>query len=351
MTAGPDTTSRAAPETRPPPGGKGSSRLVSGAGFALVVLTLAVLPAVTGQHLTGLVGRFLVFALVAVSLDLLWGYAGQLSLGHAAFFGLGAYAASLVLMGGGGPGRSAAAIALAVLVPAGAALVMGYLLFSGGVGGVYFAIVTLLVSLLLEQLAITWSGFTGGINGLFGMAPLDLGVLTISSLTSAYYLVLVVVAAAFLATRWLTRTPFGRALTAIRSHEHRAHSLGLSVVTIKTAVFTISCGLAGLAGLLYVPLERFVYPTQLGLIASTSVVVWVVIGGRGTLVGPVIGAVVVEYLASALSGALQGYWTLVIGIFLVVVVVLRPGGLHSLLTAAWASGRSLLDRGGSQRRA
>jgi urea transport system permease protein len=162
--------------------------------FTAVVIAFAVLPAVTGQHLTGLVGRFLVFALVAVSLDLLWGYAGQLSLGHAAFFGLGAYAAGLVLVGGGGVARSAAALALAVAVPGGIALLMGYLLFRGGVGGVYFAIVTLLVSLLLEQLAITWSGFTGGINGLFGMAPVDLGVVTISSLSSAYYLILVVVA-------------------------------------------------------------------------------------------------------------------------------------------------------------
>jgi urea transport system permease protein len=327
------------------------SRLVGTAAFGLVVLALAVVPSVTGQHLTALIGRFLIFALLAVSLDLLWGYAGQLSLGHAAFFGLGAYAAGLVLVGGGGVARSALAIGLAVTVPAAAALVMGYLLFRGGVGGVYFAIVTLLVSLLLEQLAITWSGFTGGINGLFGMAPVDLGVVTIGSLRSAYYLILFVTVGAFLASRWLTRTPFGRALTAIRSHEHRAHSLGLSVVTLKTVVFTVSCGLAGLAGFLYVPLERFVYPTQLGLVASTSVVVWVVIGGRGTLVGPVLGAVVVEYLASALSGRLQGYWMLVIGLFLVAVVMLRPGGLYSVLTAGWERGRALVGAEGDWRRA
>jgi ABC-type branched-subunit amino acid transport system permease subunit len=120
-------------------------------------------------------------------------------------------------------------------------------------------------------------------------------------------------------------------------------------------VFTISCALAGLAGFLYVPLERFVYPTQLGLVASTSVVVWVVIGGRGTLVGPALGAIVVEYLASALSGTLQGYWTLVIGIFLVVVVLLRPGGLYSVLTEGWiarpraaSAGADAADGGGGR---
>jgi urea transport system permease protein len=343
MTAGPEVASVVEHRSTPLPRG-GRPRLPALAVFAVAVAGFALLPLLTGQHLTGLVGRFLVFALVAVSLDLLWGYAGQLSLGHAAFFGLGAYAAGLVLTGGGGVARSALALALAVAVPAGAALVMGYLLFRGGVGGVYFAIVTLLVSLLLEQLAITWISFTGGINGLFGMAPLDLGVVTISSLTSAYYLVLVVVTVAFAAVVWLTRTPYGRALTAIRSHEHRAHSLGLSIVTVKTVVFTVSCGLAGLAGFLYVPLERFVYPTQLGLVASTSVVVWVVIGGRGTLVGPVLGAIVVEYLASALSGALQGYWLLVIGLFLVVVVLFRPGGLHSILAAAWSGAAARIDR-------
>lgn len=304
-------------------------------GFAIVVLALALLPAVSGAHLTGLVGRLLVFGLLAISLDLLWGYTGQLSLGHAAFFGLGAYAAGLILAEGQGIVPSLAAIVLAVGLPALLGLIMGYLLFRGGVGGVYFGIITLLVSLLLEQLANTWTSFTGGSNGVLGIGPLELGFITVGSLHEAYYTILVVVALAFLAVYWLTRTPFGRAMTAIRSHEHRAHSLGLSVVAIKTTVLTISCGLAGLAGLLYVPLERFVYPTQLGLIASTGVVVWVVVGGRGTLVGPVIGAFAVEYLASALSGTVRDYWTLILGLFLIAIVVLRPGGLYGLLVSGW----------------
>jgi urea transport system permease protein len=302
--------------------------------FLVVALLLAAVPSISGDHFTALVGRFLVLGLLAMSLDLLWGYAGQLSLGQAAFFGLGAYSTGLVLVRDSGVLVSYGAMALGVLIPAAAGLALGYLLFRGRVGGVYFAIVTLLVSLLLEQLAVTWTGFTGGINGLFGMAPLELGPVTIRSLHSAYYFVTVVVLAAFLVTRWLTRTSFGLALSAIRSNEHRATSLGYSVVAVKTTVFTVSCALAGLAGMLYVPLERFVYPTQLGLVASTAVIVWVVIGGRGTLVGPFIGAFTIEYLASALSGRLHAYWTLAIGIFLVVVVLARPGGLLRLITGA-----------------
>jgi urea transport system permease protein len=314
---------------RPSPG------LVRPAMMVGLAVALAVVPSISGDHLTALLGRILVFGLLAMSLDLVWGYAGQLSLGHAAFFGLGAYATGLVLVRGEGVAVTYAAIAVGILVPALAGLVLASLLFQGRVSGVYFAIVTLLVSLLLEQLAITWVGFTGGINGLFGMAPVDLGLVTIRSLDSAYYLIVIVVVAAFAATWWLTRTSFGRTLRAIRSNEHRAHSLGYPVITIKTVTFTISCALAGLAGVLYVPLERFVYPTQMGLVASTAVIVWVVIGGRATLVGPFLGAFAVEYLASVLSGQLQAYWTLAIGIFLVVVVLAFPGGIVGVLTAGW----------------
>ncbi len=320
----------------------------SRAWLAGAVVLLAVVPVFGGTHLTAVIGRGLVFAILALSLDLLWGYTGQLSLGHAAWFGLGAYTAGLVLSEGG-IGRSVLAIALAIAVPAAFGLVMGYLLFRGGVSGVYFAIVTLLVSLLLEQLSVTWSGFTGGISGLYGMAPIDLGFMRLDSLTSAYYAALVVLTVVFVGSVWLTRSGFGRALLAIRSNEHRASTFGFATVTIKTVVFTMACGLAGLSGLLYVPLERFVYPAQLGLIASTGVVVWVVIGGRGTLVGPVIGAVGLAYLASELTGRFQQQWTLMLGLFLVVVVMLRPGGLYGLATESWRFVSGLVGSRGRDR--
>lgn len=301
----------------------------------VVFLVLAFVPLGTGDHFTALLGRLLVFGLLAMSLDLLWGYGGQLSFGHAAFFGMGAYAAGLLLVRDAGPWVSYAAVAAGVLVPTVVGSVMGFLLFQRGVSGVYFAIVTLLVALLLEQLAITWSGLTGGINGLFGFAPLHLGFVQIGSLESAYHLLLVVITLSYLAVRWFVGTPFGEAVHAIRVNEKRAASLGYSVLAIKTVVFTMACALAGLAGVLYVPLERFVYPSQLGLIASTSVLVWVVIGGRGTLIGAFIGAFTVEYLASVLSGRLEAYWVLAIGLFLVIVVMARPGGLVAIGEMSW----------------
>lgn len=349
MTAEPKVAAPRVPDTGPP-----SPRLQRWRGLsaqrAVMILgvfaVLGLVPILTGDHMTGVVGRLLVFGLLAMSLDLLWGYGGQLSFGHAAFFGLGAYGAGLVLVGDGGVALSYAAVAVGILLPTVAGFIMGYLLFQRRVSGVYFAIVTLLVALLLEQLAVTWSGVTGGINGLFGFAPLDFGFATIGSLGSAYYLILAAAASCYLGARWLVGTPFGEAVHAVRVNERRAASLGYSVLAIKTVVFTIACAVAGLAGVLYVPLERFVYPSQLGLVASTSVLVWVVIGGRGTLIGAFVGAFTVEYLASALSGPLQAYWVLAIGLFLVIVVMARPGGLVGMAEAGWERMRALRDREG-----
>lgn len=312
--------------------------------FLLAVGIFAALPSLGGAHIVGLVGRFLIFGLVAMSLDLLWGYTGQLSFGHAAFFGLGAYATGLTLSHLDLPGVGLLAVVLGVAVPGTLAFLLGVLLFYGRVGGVYFAIVTLLVSLLLEQLAITWIGFTGGTNGLFVVEPLELGPLTVRGLTPPYYLVVAVCGASFLFAWWLVRTPFGRVMQAIKVNEARTASLGHPTAAQKTAVFTLSCSLAGLAGVLYVPLERFVYPTQLGLLSSTEVIVWLAIGGRGTLVGGFLGALGVSSIRSFLSGQLVGYWVLATGVLLVLVVLVWPRGLVGGIVDAGRLARRLARR-------
>jgi urea transport system permease protein len=323
---------------------RGAARAGELGAALVVVLALAALPMLADGRTVALVARFLVLGLAAMSLDLLWGYAGQLSFGHAAFFGMGAYTAALTLDKLDVPGLGLVAVGLAVAVPTLFALVMGVVLFYGRVRGVYFGIVTLLIALLCEQLATTWTGFTGGSNGVIVTATLALGPLRLDSLESTYYTVLAVCLAALLATVWLVRGPLGRALVASRLNEPRAESLGYDVAALRTVVLCTSAALAGLAGAMYVPVEGFVYPAQLGIVASTGLIVWVTIGGRGTLLGAFLGAFAVNYLESLLSGRLQSSWLLVTGVFLVVIVLVQPKGILGFVRAAARRLRPTHDR-------
>jgi ABC-type branched-subunit amino acid transport system permease subunit len=293
----------------------------------VVGVCLWLVPLFASRFFTGQMGRILVFGLAALGLDLIWGYSGQLSLGQAAFFGLGAYGTGLVLVHFDGPMSGLLAVAVGIAAPTALAYLMGRVLFNGNVVGVYFAIITLLVALILEQVANTWIGFTGGINGLYGMAPLSIGPLEIWGRLTTYYTIVVCSILAYVGTRLFVRSPMGRAIEGVRTNERRTASLGYATASVRTLVFTIGCAITGLAGVLYVPLEAFVYPTQLGVIFSTSIIVWVAVGGRRSLVGPFIGAFIVTYGQSLLSSRLQEYWVLATGIFLIVVVMTQPRGL------------------------
>jgi urea transport system permease protein len=303
-------------------------------GVAVVAVLLWIVPATTSEFFTGQLGRFLVFGLAALGLDLIWGYMGQLSLGHAAFFGVGAYAAGLILAKTEWPALGLVAIAAGILLPAFVAFVMGRVLFYGNVVGAYFAIVTLLVSLILEQTAISTIHLTGGINGLYGMKPLTLGPFAVDDLFTAYYFIVICCVLSYILCRILVLSPLGRAMDGVRTNERRVASLGYSTVAIRTLVFTIGGALAGLAGVLYVPLEAFVYPTQLGVAFSTSIIVWLAIGGRRSLVGAFIGAFIINYGQSTLADRYQEYWVLATGVFLVVVVLTQPRGLLGAIEAA-----------------
>lgn len=292
-----------------------------------IAIVLWLVPVVAPRYLVGILGRVLVFGLAALGLDLIWGYAGQLSLGHATFFGLGAYGAALVLRAGDGPAAGLLAVAVGLLAPVVLAYVMARVLFRGGVVGAYFAIITLLVSLIFEQLANTLIDFTGGLNGLYGMAPLRIGPVEIAGLFPSYYAIVVCSLAGYLLARALVGSPFGRTLDGLRTNERRTSALGYPTAKIRTAVFVIGAAYAGLAGVLYVPLQAFVYPAQLGIMFSTSILVWVVVGGRRSLVGPFLGAFVVTYGQSLLSDRFEQYWLFAVGVFLVVIVATQPRGL------------------------
>jgi len=300
----------------------------------LVFAALCVFPLAAGEYQSGLLARYLVFGLFAMSFDLLWGYAGIMNFGHAAFFGLGAYSVGLVLKHFPFVGASLLAAISSAVVPLAFALIFGYFLFYGRVAGVYFAIVSMALSLMMQTLAIALD-FTGGLNGLRGFPPLTLGIpgtfaLPITGDLAPYYLTVVVCALLLLLSLKIVNSSFGRTIEAIRDNPDRTESLGYDIAGIQLTIFTISCTMAGIAGALYVPIGH-ISPEILGLLFSTNALVWVSIGGRGTLVGGFVGALVVSYLQYFLGAWLQNLWYIIIGVFFILVVLFRGGGIMGFL--------------------
>ncbi len=305
--------------------------------YGVPLALLLTFPLFSGSYQTNLLAKFLTYGILAVSLDLLWGYAGVLSFAHGVFFGLGAYGLALTLQYLGHiPGATYIGLALAVLLPTLVALFIGYAMFYGRVGGVYFAIVTFALGTILQSITIVWIEFTGGLNGLYAFPDPSLGIPGVwefaitSTNLSAYYVVVVTLALAYMATRRLVKSPFGQTLRAIDNNEERVAFLGYSVPAVKLTIFVISCALAGVAGALYVPVG-FVSAEIMGILFSTAVIVWVAVGGRGTLYGALIGALVVNYLQVFMSDVLTFYWYLLIGLFFIVIVLFWPNGIVGLL--------------------
>lgn len=311
-------------------------------------------------------GKFLSFAILALGLDLIWGYTGILSLGHGVFFGLGAYCIGMHLMLSIGTESVYGselpdfmvwnqvkelpffwkpfysfwfALAAAFLVPTLFAMIFGFLAFRSRIRGVYFAIIT-------QALALSaWLVFNrnetnlGGTNGLtdfkkvLGFRLSDPGtqralyVLTVLCLGGAYWL-----------CRWIIRSRTGKVLVAIRDSEQRVLFSGYSPANYKLFVFVVSAVLAGLAGMLYVPQVGIITPAQIGVLPSLEMVVWVAVGGRGTLVGAILGAVGVNYARSLLTNYFPDLWPFFLGGLFIAVVLLVPDGFVGLvrkLGAAW----------------
>ena len=285
----------------------------------------------------------MIFGLFALSLDYMWGKAGVLSFGHAAFFGIGAYA--MTVIGPMVPSANAALVGLlAGMGVAGVvAFVVGYFLIFGGVRGPYFTIVTLALCLVAQHIAIGWSEVTGGDAGLIGAPPFGVELLGYSYVMldpiAQYYLVIAVLGAT-LAVLWLAcKGHYGRVLAAIQDNEVRAQTLGYNTSFQLLVVFVISCVLASVAGGFYAVVSGFVAPDSVGLLLSTQVVVWVAVGGRGTLIGPIIGTFLAIRLQQVVSSLDYRLWPLVVGAFFVAMVFLFPDGVLPLvrrwLALAW----------------
>ena len=311
-------------------------------------------------YIMSLLGKYLCYALLALALDLVWGYCGILSLGHGAFFALGGYAMGMYLMrqiGSRGVYGDPIlpdfmvflnwkelpwfwygfdwfgyAALMVLLAPGALALVFGWFAFRSRVTGVYLSIITqALTYALMLAFFRNEMGF-GGNNGLTDFkdvlgAPLQAE----STRIVLFMLSALALAAGYLACRWLVSTRMGRVLVAIRDSEDRARFLGYRVERVKTLVFAFSAILAGVAGALYVPQVGIINPGEFAPINSIEAVIWVAIGGRGTLVGAVIGAVLVNFAKSWLTGALPEIWLFALGGLFVAVTLFLPRGLMGLV--------------------
>ncbi|TMB07467.1 MAG: urea ABC transporter permease subunit UrtC, partial [Deltaproteobacteria bacterium] len=320
-------------------------------------------PAGTALHLSdyavALVGKILCYAMVAVALDLIWGFAGILSLGHGLFFALGGYAMGMYLMrsiGRDGVYGSLLpdfmvfldwkelpwywrgsehflwALALVVLAPGVLALVFGFFAFRSRIKGVYFSIITQALTFAFMLLFFRNQTGFGGNNGFtdfkrilgFPLANPRTRV-ALFALSATWLLI------ALIGCRMLVRSKFGRVLTAIRDAEDRVRFCGYDPVGFKLFVWTLSAAICGIAGALYVPQVGIINPSEMSPANSVEIAIWVAVGGRGTLLGPILGAALINGAKSWLTVAAPELWLYALGLLFIVVTRWLPDGVLGLL--------------------
>ena len=315
----------------------------------ILFVILALAPIFLSDFRTNLLGKFIAYAVLALGIDLIWGYTGILSLGHGVYFGLGAYCMAMYLKLEASNGKlpdfmswsgqevlpwfwkpfayAPVAMIFSVLVPLALALIIGYLTFKNRIKGVYFSILTQALSIIFVVLFVGQQAFTGGTNGITNFKSI-FGFPLSSSNTkkSLYYVTLGVLILTFIFCRWIVQSRLGKVLIAIRDGENRARFSGYNPAIYKTFVYCISAGLAGLAGALFVPQVGIISPAEMGIVPSVEIVIWVAIGGRGTLVGAVIGAILVNSLKSIVSESFPAVWSYFIGMLFIAVVIFMPYG-------------------------
>jgi branched-chain amino acid transport system permease protein len=298
-------------------------------GFAVVMALLIVAPLVLPEFWRRFLTEVLIWGLLAMSSDLLIGYTGMISFGHSAFFGLGMYgaAAALLLVS---PPNLWLAIGLGLAGAAGAALFVAY--FSTRLRDIYFAITTLIFSQIFYVIIFTWTSVTGGENGLIFSKPhFSIPFLVDMRFTSStmHWFVLAVVTASYLILRRVTRSPFGMVLQSIRENEPRTRAIGYPVERYKIVAVMLSGLFAGLAGVLYAVQNEFAAPDFVYFITSGDTVIFNVMGGIGTLVGPILGAGFFQLLRELLSRLFgdQFPYLIPLGMIFIVMIIFLPQGL------------------------
>jgi len=336
-----------------------------GAALALIVPALnlwlpASSPFAVPDYVVPLLGKYLCYAILALSLDLIWGFGGILCLGQAAFFALGGYAMGMYLMrqiGTRGVYQNpilpdfmvflqykelpwfwygfdhfAFAAAMILLVPGVFALVFGWLAFRSRVSGVYLSIITQAMTYALWLAFFRNDMGFGGNNGLTDYKDiLGFDVHARGTRLGLYVASVIGLGVAYLICRYVTKSKLGRVLLALRDAESRVRFLGYSATNAKLFVFTLSAVLAGFAGALYVPQVGIINPSEFSPGNSIEVAIWVSVGGRGTLVGAVIGAVLVNFGKTWLTGAFPETWLFVLGALFMLTTLVFPYGIIGLV--------------------
>jgi urea transport system permease protein len=326
------------------------------AGFAVGAIVLfAVAPAVLSDFRLDLLAKYLCFGMVAIGIGLAWGRGGLLTLGQGVFFGLGGYAMAMHLkLADAGSGNlpdfmqlyggvdelpqwwrpfasPVFALLAAVLLPMVVAALLGLLIFRRKVRGAYFAILSQALAATMVILLIGQQGTTGGTNGLtdiksfFGY-DLDDPV----NQRMVYFIIAGILLAMMALARQLMQSRYGELLVACRDAEERVRFLGYDPANVKLVSYVVAAGMAGIAGALFVPAVGIISPAMIGIVPSIQFVIGVAIGGRATLLGPVLGAVAVAWAQTTLSEEFPSGWTYLQGLLFVVAVGFLPGGLASL---------------------
>lgn len=313
------------------------------------LLVLAFVPMFSGLYMVKLMGKILTFMMLALALDVLWGYGGLMNLGFAVFFGIGGYVFGICMacqeglpafMKAGGLTRLPAfyrplasvplALFLAVLLPCVVALFLGCFIFTSRIKGVFYNLITLAFAALFELLITTNQAYTGGSSGINGIAK-GLKKLTLFgkeiSIVGWYYLAFAALVLIYILCLYLTECRFGKVIKSIRDNEARLQFLGYNPAAFKIVLFCITSAIAGFAGAMYIPMTSFISIENVGVSFSTMLLIWLAVGGRGNLTGAMLGTLAVSLLQSRLSSILGNAWHLILGVVLIFVVLALPNGL------------------------
>ncbi|MDZ4361590.1 MAG: urea ABC transporter permease subunit UrtC [Variovorax sp.] len=359
----------AAPVSLPPPG-----PLLTRAGWSAFVVALLVVCAVApllnlfvpegsafhlSDYMVGLLGKIMCYAICALAMDLIWGYTGILSLGHGLFFALGGYVMGMYLMrqiGTDGNYKSElpdfmvfldwkelpwhwalsdsfiATLLLIVLVPGLVAFVFGYFAFRSRIKGVYFSIITQALTFAALLLFFRNETGFGGNNGFTDFKRiLGLPMATQGMRMTLFVLTGLTLLGFYLFARWLVNSKFGRVLQAVRDAESRVMFCGYNPLPYKLTIWTISAVMCGVAGALYVPQVGIINPGEMSTANSIEIAIWAAVGGRATLVGPILGAFIVNGAKSWLTVTFPEYWLYVLGALFIVVTLYMPQGVVGLV--------------------
>lgn len=323
-----------------------------------IILTLAAMvtiavgvPQVVDQFGLLQLTVFAAMCILALSLGFVWGYGGILCFGQSAFFGLGAYAYAVTAINAG---ESTLAMALAVIVPGAFAAVLGYFMFYGRLTDVYLGVITLSVTLIFFNLMNSTAGDAyrvgqarlNGFNGMPSLPTLNVPGMPARLLdpTETFYLVMVFLVIVYAGLHVLLASHFGRVVVAIRENEARCELLGYDVRLHKLLVFTIGGAIAGLAGALFANWGAFVSPNVFSLTMTSQIIIWVIVGGLGTLVGPIIGCLIMQYLATTLGTQQLANTSLIFGVVFLAFVLLVPRGIVPSLRRLGARGGPVIIR-------